>query len=54
MLATFPNQKKIPSIQLTIPKSSIQEAEIQSLENVPIEKKKKGKKEREHLVMFPN
>jgi hypothetical protein len=51
----FPNQKKkkIPSIQLTIPESSIQKAEIQSLGNVPIEKKKKRKK-KEMLVMFPN
>jgi hypothetical protein len=38
------SKKKIPSIQLTIPESSIQEAEIQSLENVPIEKKRKRKK----------
>jgi hypothetical protein len=34
-------KKKIPFIQLTIPESSIQEAKIQSLGNVPKEKKRK-------------
>jgi hypothetical protein len=47
-LVTFPipksKKKKIPSIQLTILEFSIQEAKIQSLGNVPIEKKRKGKK----------
>jgi hypothetical protein len=42
LLVTFPNQKKkFPSIQLTISESSIQEAEIQSLGNVPKEKKER-------------
>jgi hypothetical protein len=36
------SKKKFPSIQLTIPESSIQETKIQSLGNVPKEKKKKG------------
>jgi hypothetical protein len=43
LLVTFPNQKKnFPPFNSPIPESSIQEAEIQSLGNVPKEKKKKG------------
>jgi hypothetical protein len=43
------SKKKFPSIQLTILESSIQEAKIQSLENVSKEKKRKGT-----LITFPN